>query len=142
MGNMRACGSLITVLLLACGCARFAPAPDTLAGSSWQLVKFQGGDGATRVPDDKSKYTLAFGVDGTFNVRFDCNRGRGGWKSPGPKQVRFGAMAMTRAACPPGSMHDQLVKHWSYVRAYVIEGGNLRLSLMADGGIYEFEPAR
>jgi para-nitrobenzyl esterase len=51
-------------------------------------------------------------------------------------------MALTRAMCPPESLHDQLVKHWPYVRSYVIRGGHLHLSLMADGGIYEFEPAR
>jgi para-nitrobenzyl esterase len=93
-----------------------------------------------RTPDDKSKYTLAFSDDEVFNVRFDCNRGRGGWKSPGARQLEFGAMAMTRAACPPGSLHDQLVKHWPYVRSYLIKGGRLYLSLMADGGVYEFEP--
>jgi para-nitrobenzyl esterase len=118
-----------------------APQPETLAGTSWRLVKFQGGDGAVRVPGDKSKYTLAFGADGRFNVRFDCNRGFGGWKSEGSR-LEFGAMALTRAMCPPESMHDQLVKHWPHVRSYVLKGGHLYLSLMADGGIYEFEPAR
>jgi para-nitrobenzyl esterase len=38
-------------------------------------------------------------------------------------------------------MHDQIVKHWNVVRSYVIKDGHLLLSLMADGGIYEFEPA-
>ena len=128
--------------LLASGCAQLAPQgqPQTLVGTSWQLVKFQGGDGTVRAPDDKSKYTLAFADEEVFNVRFDCNRGRGGWKSPGPKQLEFGAMAMTRAQCPPESMHDQLVKHWPYVRSYLFKGGRLYLSLMADGGVFEFEP--
>ena len=139
---MRNLCSLIGVLLAAWGCAQLAPQarPESLAGTSWQLVKFQGGDGAVRTPDDKSKYTLAFVDEAVFNVRFDCNRGRGGWKSPGPKQLEFGAMALTRAACPPESLHDQLVKHWPYVRSYLIKGGRLYLSLMADGGVYEFEP--
>jgi putative lipoprotein len=43
--------------------------------------------------------------------------------------------------CPPGSLHDQLVKQLPYVRSYVMRDGHLYLSLMADGGIYEFEPA-
>lgn len=141
---MKSIHSLICVLLAASGCAQLAPQsrPETLAGTSWRLVRFQGGDDTVRIPDDKSKYTLAFGADGVFNVRFDCNRGRGGWNSPAPKQLEFGAMALTRAACPPGSMHDQLVKHWPYVRSYLIKGGHLYLSLMADGGVYEFEPVR
>jgi para-nitrobenzyl esterase len=41
--------------------------------------------------------------------------------------------------CPPGSLHDQIVKQWDYIRSYVIKDGHLFLSLMADGGIYEFE---
>jgi membrane-bound inhibitor of C-type lysozyme len=47
---------------------------------------------------------------------------------------------LTRAMCPPGSIHDQLVTHWPAVRSYVLRDGRLFLSLMADGGIYEFEP--
>ena len=129
----------LVLILLALGCARVTP-PESLAGTSWQLVKFQGGDGAVATPDVKSKYTVAFAADGTVNLRIDCNRGRGGWKSPGPGQLEFGPMAMTRAQCPPGSLHDHIVKRWSYVRSYVIKDGRLHLSLMADGGIYEFEP--
>lgn len=33
-----------------------------------------------------------------------------------------------------------MVKQWSNIRSYVIRNGHLFLSLMADGGIYEFEP--
>ena len=130
---------LVLAALLVAGCARMSPAPETLAGTSWQLVKFQGGDGTVLTPDEKTKYTVAFGADGVVNVRFDCNRGRGGWKSPGRNQVEFGPMALTRAMCPPGSLHDHLVKQWHNVRSYVIKDGRLYLSLMADGGIYELE---
>jgi para-nitrobenzyl esterase len=112
----------------------------TLGGTSWQLVRFQGGDGAVATPDDKGKYTVAFAADGTINMRIDCNRGRGGWKSAGPGQLEFGPMAITRAMCPPGSLHDQIVRQWPFVRSYVVKDGRLYLSLMADGGIYEFEP--
>lgn len=48
--------------------------------------------------------------------------------------------ALTRAKCPDGSLHDRIVKHWTYIRSYVIRDGHLFLALMADGGIYEFEP--
>jgi len=33
-----------------------------LSGTSWQLVKFQGSDDTTLTPDDRSKYTIAFGA--------------------------------------------------------------------------------
>lgn len=130
----------VLVALILGGCAPMAT-HDTLAGTSWQLVRFQGGDGTTLTPDEKAKYTVAFGADGGVSVRFDCNRGRGTWTSPGKNQLEFGGpMALTRAMCPPGSLHDHLVKQWPYVRSYVIKDGRLFLSLMADGGIYELEP--
>ena len=124
-------------------CAQMQPqsAAAALGGTSWQLVRFQGGDGAVLTPDDRSKYTLAFSADGVVTARIDCNRGRGGWKSAGPSQIEFGPMAITRAMCPPGSLHDQIVKQLPHVRSYVLKDGRLFLSLMADGGIYEFEPA-
>lgn len=134
----------LVTLVLSSACAQFAPqAPaDVLGGTSWQLVKFQGGDDTVLLPDDKAKYTLAFGADGSFSARIDCNRGRGAWKADSKNQIEFGPMALTRAMCPPGSLHDLVVKHLSFVRSYVIKDGHLFLSLMADGGIYEFEPAR
>jgi para-nitrobenzyl esterase len=120
------------------------PAPQAateLGGTSWQLVKFEGGDGTVLTPDDKSKYTIAFGTDGRVSVRIDCNRGSGTYTSTTPPQLEFGPLALTRAACPPGSLHDQIVKQWPFVRSYILRDGHLFLSLMADGGIYEFEPA-
>jgi para-nitrobenzyl esterase len=131
------------LLLLLAGCAQMPaqPALDSLGGTSWQLVRFRGGDDTLLVPDDKAKYTVAFAADGSVSVRLDCNRGRGAWKSAGRNQIEFGPMALTRAQCPPGSLHDHIVKQWPHVRSYVIRGGHLFLSLMADGGIYELEPA-
>jgi para-nitrobenzyl esterase len=133
-------------LIVAVACARPAeepPAADgepSLAGTTWQLVSFEGGDGTILTPDDRSKYTLAFATDSGVSVRLDCNRGRGTWRSTPPNGLAFGPLALTRAMCPPGSLHDQIVRQWPYVRSYVLKDGHLFLSLMADGGIYEFEP--
>jgi para-nitrobenzyl esterase len=101
---------------------------------------FQGGDGTTLTPADRSKYTIDFASGGRVAVQIDCNRGSGTWKSAGPHQLQVGTLALTRAQCPPGSMHDQIVTQWPNIRSYVIKNGHLYLSLMADGGIYEFEP--
>ena len=49
---------------------------------------------------------------------------------------RFGASG----GCPPGSLHDRTAKDWELVRSYTIKDGHLFLSLMADGGLYDFEP--
>ena len=113
-----------------------------LGGSTWQLVRFQGGDDKVLVPDDRAKYTIAFGADGMVSARIDCNRGRGTWSSPGPSQLQFGPLALTRAMCPPGSLHDPIVRQLPYIRSYVMRDGRLYLSLMADGGTYEFAAAR
>jgi heat shock protein HslJ len=113
--------------------------PASLAGTSWRLVRFQGSDDATLTPDDRAKYTIDFGAGGLLTARVDCNRGRGTWKSTG-SQIQFGSLALTRAGCRAGSLHDHFVKQWSNIRSYVIRDGHLFLALMADGGIYQFEP--
>jgi heat shock protein HslJ len=115
-------------------------AASRLEGTSWQLVRFQRGDGTVRAPDERSRYTIAFAAKGQLTARIDCNRGRGSWKSSGTSQIEFGPLALTRAQCPAGSMHDQIVTQWSAIRSYVLKDGHLFLALMADGGTYEFEP--
>jgi para-nitrobenzyl esterase len=135
----------LSTLLVPSACAVRAPAPARsalidLGGTSWQLVKFQSSDEKLLTPDDPAKYTISFGTDGSISARIDCNRGRGTWKSSGPNQLQFGPLALTRAQCPPGSLHDRVVKDWEYVRTYTLKGGQLFLALMADGGIYEFTP--
>ncbi len=116
-------------------------APASLQGSSWRLVQISMSDGVTRPAIERSRYTIGFGADGVLNVRFDCNRGRGSWTSSGPGNLEFGALSLTRALCPMGSLHDELVRQWPHVRSYVVKEGRLYLSLMADGGTIEFEPA-
>ena len=116
-----------------------ATASPGLAGTSWQLVKFQGGDDTTLTPDDRAKYTIEFADGGQLTARIDCNHGRGTWKSTGPSQIEFGPLALTRAQCPAGSLHDQIVRQWGNIRSYVIRDGHLFLALKIDGGIYEFE---
>ncbi|UFP94311.1 carboxylesterase family protein [Gloeobacter morelensis] len=117
-----------------------APPDRSLAGTAWQLVKFQSGDGTTLIPEDKAKYTLAFSGDGRVAVRLDCNRGVGTWRSSGPNLLQFGPLALTRALCPPPSMGERIARDWLYIRTYLLKDGRLFASLMADGGIYEFEP--
>ncbi|HEX7959283.1 MAG TPA: META domain-containing protein [Terriglobales bacterium] len=51
-----------------------------------------------------------------------------------------GIWPAARAVCPLAPLNDGMAKTWQYVRSYVIKDGHLFLSLMADGGIYEFEP--
>lgn len=139
-------GGIAPVLLCLSACATTESQPVTerpnLAGSTWQLVQFQSGDGTTLTPDDRAKYKIEFLPDNAVTVRFDCNRGRGTWKSTGEGQIQFGPLALTRAMCPPGSLHNHFVKQWRYIRSYVVKGGHLFLALQADGGSFEFEPTK
>jgi|SRR5688572_6506892 para-nitrobenzyl esterase len=136
---MRWLASSLALLALGCAQAPTQPAGGGLVGPVWQLVRFRGGDDRVLAPIDPGSYTLQFGADGRVSARIDCNRGSGSYKTAGTSGLEFGPMAITRAACPPGSMHDHLVRQLPHVRSYVVRDGRLFLSLMADGGIYELE---
>lgn len=77
---------------------------------------------------------------GRVVARVDCNRGSGMWKATAAGQLEFGPLALTRAECPDGSLHDQIDRQWMNVRSFVLKNGHLFLSLMADGGPYESAP--
>ena len=139
----RAESGLVSVLLILAGSIAAQKPPENavegFGGTSWRLIKFQSGDGKVLEPDTRI-YTIAFEGDGTLSVRIDCNRGRGTWKSAGPNQLEFGPLALTRAMCPAAPLNDRFAKDWEYVRSYTLKDGHLFLSLMADGGTYEFDP--
>src|SRR4051812_43867141 len=148
--NMKTLLAMLLTLGILAGCEStpttpaantVAASPGGLEGSSWRLVQIVYADGTIRAAIDRSRYTIGFGAAGVLNVRFDCNRGRGGWKSSGPGNLEFGDLALTRAQCPTGSLYDDLVRQWPQVRSYSFKDGRLFLALMADGGMLEFEPS-
>ena len=87
----KSCPKALLAVLLTCvagatleagsGGRSSAVQPHPLQGTSWHLVRFQGGDGTILTPDDRSKYTLQFGADRRLAARIDCNRGSGIWKT-------------------------------------------------------------
>jgi para-nitrobenzyl esterase len=129
---------IMGVSLIGCAVDR---GPPGLRAKEWQLVRIQDGSGAVYTPDVKAKYTLEFDALGGVDLRIDCNRGRAKWASPAPGQLLLGPLALTRAACPRGSLHDRIVKQLPNIRSYVVRDGRLFLILMADGGALEYEPA-
>ncbi len=127
--------------------ASAAEGDNPLAGTEWRLVEFQSMDDAigTARPEDPSLYTMRLNADGTVNMRLNCNRANGKWTaepSADPSNGRFelGPLAATRALCPPPSMDEQIAAQSEYIRGYLLKDGRLHLSLMADGGIYTWEP--
>jgi heat shock protein HslJ len=118
-----------------------------LAGTSWRLVDIRSMDDAvgTTRPSDPSVYTMQLQADGQVSMRLNCNRATGTWTAmPGADSTsgrfEFGPLAMTRALCPAPSLDEQIASQAQYIRSYFIRDGKLSLSLMADGGIWTWEP--
>jgi heat shock protein HslJ len=120
-----------------------------LAGSVWQLQSIQSMDDKQRrtTITDPSSFTLVFGVDGRAAFRLDCNRGTGDWKvKPTDAEsgmLEFGPIAATKAMCGgPPQLDGRVARDMSFVRSYLLKDGKLFMSLMADGGIYEWAPLK
>lgn len=118
-----------------------------LKGTQWRLVEFQSMDDATGVlrPNDPSLYTMSLHSDGRVEMQLNCNRAMGNWSAKPSSDVasgnfKFGPLASTLAFCPPPTMDQQIITQAEYIRGYLIKDGRLYLSLMADGGIYIWEP--
>ncbi|HEU4995413.1 MAG TPA: META domain-containing protein [Gemmatimonadaceae bacterium] len=114
--------------------------PDNLAGTHWRLVSLQSkAQGAAR-PDDPSKYTLAFDSEGGIAyMRLDCNRANGPYEDNHDSQrhggtVTIGPLAMTRAACPAGSLSDRVAHDVTSARSYQFASGQLSLHV-PDGSV-------
>jgi heat shock protein HslJ len=108
----------------------------SLQGVVWQFTRFQAGNGEETVVDDPSRYTLEVFDDGSARVRADCNRGKG-------RAVIDGSaidltVALTRSACPPGSLSSEYAGYLDEAVSWVIRDGQLHLSLPIDAGIASF----
>lgn len=117
----------------------------TLAGTAWQLVAIQSMDDAQGTMNiaDPSRFTLQFGANGRAVLRLDCNRGNGQWAAKpalDASATSGGPIATTRARCAPPNLDERLARDLGFVRSYLIKDGKLYLSLMADGGVYEWQP--
>jgi len=118
-----------------------------LAGTEWRLVEIQSMDDAvgTARPDDPARYTMRLDRGGTVTMRLNCNRANGTWSvEPGADgssgRFAFGPLAVTRAMCPAPSLDERIAAQAGYFRSYLLKDGRLYLSLMADGGIFVWEP--
>jgi heat shock protein HslJ len=115
-----------------------------LAGTAWNLVSFTSSSDKAGVikPQAAEQFQVAFGTDGKASFQFDCNRGNGSFETAdtagGSGSLRFGPVATTRAMCPQQAMSARLPGDIEFVRGYRIVGDRLFLSLMADGGLYEW----
>lgn len=125
---------------------RFAPG-NSLAGTAWRLVEFQSMDDATGTvrPQDPAKFTMRLKGDGTVTMQLDCNRAIGNWQAkPGVNgssgSFTFGKLASSLAVCPPPNIDEKVTAQAEFVRSFLLKDGRLFLSLMADAGMFVWEP--
>jgi heat shock protein HslJ len=118
-----------------------------LSGTKWRLVEIQSMDDTigTVKPKDRSIFTMRLNSDGTVNMRLGCNSASGTWifepSDDGLSgRFEFGSLVSTRALCSPPNLGERVLAQVKYIRGYLLRGGKLYLSLMADGGIYAWEP--
>jgi heat shock protein HslJ len=123
------------------------PAAPALAGTRWQLIAYQANNNPDDrlTPDDSAKYTLAFGSDGSLNVRLDCNTGNGTWSSNASADsssgsIQFGPIAASMMLCPPPSLGERLAGDFAKVREFRLDRGELVLALEAGSGEWRWAP--
>jgi uncharacterized protein/heat shock protein HslJ len=119
----------------------------SLAGSAWELVAIQSMDDAqgTIHIAKPATFTLSFSTDGRAKFRIDCIRGNATWKAASSAEsssgtLEFGPLATTKMICSPGSDGQKILRDLPFVRSYLLKDGRLYLSLMSDGGVYEWRP--
>lgn len=119
--------------LMAAGCSSDND-PNTFLFDTWQLQEFVLDDGTTVTVDDPLKYTVTFNTDHTANIRSDCNSCSGRFDAD-DKDLSFGPLACTLAACAAGSFDTQFQAALGTVSSYTIDtslfldyaGGTMRL---------------
>lgn len=87
--------------------------------------------------DKPENYQLEFTSDGKVRVQADCNRGSGGYKAAG-SSLTFTGIALTRAACLPGSLDSRFLRGLELARTYRIEGNTLLLEGAGDNATMRF----
>jgi heat shock protein HslJ len=111
------------------------PEPDVdpaLLGTVWQWYQFVSPEQEVMV-DNPPTYTVEFMADGRVNVRADCNRGTGRYTAR-EGRIEIQDMAMTLAACLPGSLGDAFVEGLTTATIYSFGDDSLLLDLPMDVG--------
>ncbi|WP_226703813.1 SH3 domain-containing protein [Microbulbifer elongatus] len=122
-----------------------------LEDTAWRLSEFRSMSdevGSLR-PASPRSVQIRFGADGAASMQLDCNLGSARWQhtpssDPSNGQIEIGPVAATLALCPGTNLGSNLggkfAKDAPMLRGYMIRDGRLSLSLMADAGIYIFDP--
>jgi heat shock protein HslJ len=119
--------------LAAVGEPAAAPATAALVGPVWQWVQTLYNNDTKAMPSRPGNYTVQFGVDGTVNIRADCNR-KGGTYSLKEQQIAIEITQSTMAACPEDSLEDRFVRDLTAGAIWFLRDGELYIDLKYDTG--------
>ena len=90
---------LLASAMVHAACSDAVTGPSDLEGGPWRLQSMEIMDTGAFVPDDRSRFTIEFGADGTLGVRADCNQ-CGGSYTLRDGRMTVGPLACTLIACP------------------------------------------
>lgn len=147
--------AMVLVAAVALGCQKYsagpqspvpaAPAlsilPPEIVDTTWEWVGFTSPVEQLTI-DAASNYTIRFQSDGRLSVRADCNRGMTNYSVSAERGITIQPIALTRAACPPGSLSDRFVKELEQVRIYFTKDGEFFLEKAMDSGTLRFRRKR
>src|SRR6187431_343842 len=112
------------------------PDAGTLTGPTWQLAAITGQAPAYQgvVPAaEQSRYTIAFGDDGSYIAKADCNSVAGTYELDRRDGITITLGPSTLVACPDGSYGNLFAHALGTVTTWAIAGDELTLTT-ADGG--------
>lgn len=111
-----------------------------LVGITWHWQGTLMNDDSWFVPDDPRRYTVQFSQSGRVAVRADCNRGTGTYRLRG-RELTMSPLAVTKAACPPGSLEGRFLAQLNGVASFLWIGNILGLEIKYDSGTMRFSQA-
>ena len=133
---------ITALLLIAFGSSAPSTASQTtlradVVNVTWEWLSFTTPAEQVKI-DAPERYTIRFEPDGRVALRADCNRGNAAYSVGPHRRLALGIIALTRAACPPGSLADRFVREIGRVTSYVLKDSELFLELPADTGTLRF----
>jgi heat shock protein HslJ len=116
------------------------PSLNDLTGKTWQWVSKVDPMSTLNV-DKPENYTIEFRADGSYSALVDCNRMSGAYTLTG-NSLKIGLGAVTRMACPQGSLDAQFTRSLQAVAIVFMKSGDLYMDLFADSGTLRFRSAK
>jgi len=105
-------------------------------GGTWQLQEINRPDGQSETPEGEYSVTFSEHADELL-VTADCNNGRGTFSLSADGTLSVGPVALTRMACPPGSLSVEFAQLLGESEQWNRSGNTLEL-VTADSTVLVF----